>query len=44
MKVAMMAASFDPITNGHVDLAIRSSRMFKELVIAVYESEEESAL
>jgi|SRR5579872_4781283 len=32
-----MAASFDPITNGHVDLATRALRIFDELVVGVYE-------
>jgi len=32
-----MAASFDPITNGHVDLATRALRIFDELVVSVYE-------
>jgi len=28
--------SFDPITNGHLDIAARAARLFDELVIAVY--------
>jgi pantetheine-phosphate adenylyltransferase len=30
-------ASFDPMTNGHVDLASRASRLCDELVVAVYD-------
>ena len=32
---ALFAASFDPITNGHLDLIHRSRRVFDELVVAV---------
>lgn len=27
--------TFDPITNGHVDLVVRASRMFDEVVVAI---------
>ncbi len=27
--------TFDPITNGHVDLVTRASRMFDEVVVAI---------
>jgi len=30
-------ASFDPITNGHIDLATRASRFCDELIVAVYD-------
>lgn len=32
---AMYAGSFDPITNGHVDVIQRASKMFDELVVAI---------
>lgn len=44
MTVAMMAASFDPITNGHVDLAVRASRMFDVLVVAIYRNPKKNVL
>lgn len=44
MTKAVMAASFDPITNGHVDLAERASRVFDELVVAVYKSPKKAVL
>ncbi|HEV3311860.1 MAG TPA: pantetheine-phosphate adenylyltransferase [Chloroflexota bacterium] len=44
MMIAIMAASFDPITNGHVDLAIRASRIFEEVTIAVYETPKKNLL
>src|SRR5207253_9701677 len=35
---AIFPASFDPITNGHLDVATRASRLFDDLVIAVYDT------
>jgi pantetheine-phosphate adenylyltransferase len=34
-RVAIYPASFDPITNGHLDLIHRASRLFDELIVAV---------
>lgn len=34
-RVAVYPASFDPITNGHLDLITRSTRMFERVVVAV---------
>jgi pantetheine-phosphate adenylyltransferase len=34
-RVAVYPASFDPVTNGHLDLIERASRLFDELVVAV---------
>jgi pantetheine-phosphate adenylyltransferase len=36
-RVAIYPGSFDPITNGHVDLARRSARLFDRLIVAVYD-------
>lgn len=36
MTVAVLPASFDPITCGHVDIATRASRLFDHLIVAVY--------
>jgi pantetheine-phosphate adenylyltransferase len=33
--VALFPASFDPLTNGHLDIVRRSLRVFDELVVAV---------
>ncbi|HUG16605.1 MAG TPA: pantetheine-phosphate adenylyltransferase [Thermomicrobiales bacterium] len=38
MRVAVYPGTFDPITNGHVDLALRASRLFDRLIVAVYSS------
>ena len=34
-RVAIYPASFDPITNGHLDLIERARRLFDELIVAV---------
>jgi len=34
-KIAVYPGSFDPITNGHVDIIKRGLRMFDELIILV---------
>ena len=36
MTIAVYPGSFDPITNGHIDVAIRASKLFDKLIIAVY--------
>lgn len=36
MSRAIYPASFDPITNGHLDVVTRASRLFDELIIAVF--------
>ncbi len=33
--VALFPASFDPVTNGHLDIVARSADLFDELVVAV---------
>jgi pantetheine-phosphate adenylyltransferase len=34
-KIAIYPGSFDPITNGHIDLVNRASRIFDKLIIAI---------
>ena len=36
---AVYPGTFDPITNGHLDIIKRASRMFDEIIVAVAESE-----
>jgi pantetheine-phosphate adenylyltransferase len=34
-RIAVYPASFDPITNGHLDLIDRAARLFDELIVAI---------
>ena len=42
-KIALYPGSFDPITNGHLDVLERASRMFDEVVIAVSNNSEKNS-
>ncbi|MDI6604668.1 pantetheine-phosphate adenylyltransferase [Aceticella autotrophica] len=35
MKIAVYPGSFDPVTNGHLDIIKRASKVFDELIVAV---------
>ena len=37
MITAIYPGSFDPVTNGHLDIITRASRLFEKLVIGVYD-------
>ena len=39
MRRAVYPGTFDPITNGHLDIIKRACKMFDEIVVAVAESE-----
>ncbi|MDP8909443.1 MAG: pantetheine-phosphate adenylyltransferase [Chloroflexota bacterium] len=40
MRLAVYPGSFDPITNGHLDVALRAAKLFDRLVIAIYAAAE----
>lgn len=40
MTTALYPGSFDPITNGHIDIATRASRIFDKLVVGIFASPE----
>jgi pantetheine-phosphate adenylyltransferase len=40
MTLAIYPGSFDPITNGHIDIALRAARLFDRLILAVYTGSE----
>jgi pantetheine-phosphate adenylyltransferase len=37
MRRAIYPGSFDPITQGHMDVALRAAALFDELIVAVYD-------
>ena len=44
MITALYPGSFDPITNGHIDIATRAAAIFDKLVIGVYDRPEKHIL
>ncbi len=44
MTVALYAGTFDPITNGHVDIAVRAAKLFDKVIIGIYDSPENKQL
>ena len=43
MKIAIYPGSFDPITNGHLDVLISSAEIFDKVIIAVARNSEKNA-
>ena len=37
-RIAVYPGTFDPITNGHVDLATRAAPLFERLIVAIADS------
>ncbi|MBX3747598.1 MAG: pantetheine-phosphate adenylyltransferase [Verrucomicrobiae bacterium] len=44
MRIAVCPGSFDPITNGHLDVIQRASRLFDRVVVAIAASEAKGPL
>jgi len=42
--MAIYPGSFDPITNGHLDIATRAARLFEKLIIGVYDAPSKNLL
>jgi pantetheine-phosphate adenylyltransferase len=38
MTIAIYAGTFDPITNGHLDVAMRAAKLFDKLYLGIYDS------
>ena len=43
MKIAIYPGSYDPITNGHLDIIERSSKLFDKIIVAVARNAEKSS-
>jgi len=44
MRIAVYPGSFDPLTNGHLDIIRRGTRLFDRLLVAVLENEGKAPL
>lgn len=44
MTVAVYPGSFDPITNGHLDIATRAAKLFEKVIIGVYATPEKNLM
>ena len=42
-KIAIYPGSFDPITNGHIDLIKRASKLFDEVIVGITQNTKKSA-
>jgi len=43
-RVAVYPGSFDPLTNGHVDIILRGARLFDRIIVAILVNAEKSPL
>ena len=44
MSIAIYPGSFDPITNGHLDIIIRAAKLFEKVVVGVFDTPAKSLL
>jgi pantetheine-phosphate adenylyltransferase len=44
LQVALYPGRFDPVTNGHVDIAQRAASLFERVVVAIYDLPPDKAL
>ena len=44
MTIAIYPGAFDPITNGHLDIATRAAKLFERLIIGVYDTPDKRLL
>jgi len=44
LTIAIYPGTFDPITNGHLDIVARAAKLFAKLVIGIYDSPEKQPL
>ena len=44
MKIAVCPGSFDPVTNGHLDIIARASKMFDKVIVAVLKNSSKNSM
>jgi len=44
LTIAIYPGTFDPITNGHLDIVARAAKLFAKLVIGIYDSPDKQPL
>ena len=44
MTIAIYPGAFDPITNGHLDIATRAAKLFQKLILGVYDTPDKHLL
>ncbi len=44
MTIAVYPGSFDPVTNGHLDIVIRAAKLFDKVIVGVYDTPSKSLL
>jgi pantetheine-phosphate adenylyltransferase len=44
LTTAIYAGSFDPITNGHLDIATRASRLFEKVILGIFATPEKNLM
>ena len=44
MTIAIYPGSFDPMTNGHLDITTRAAKLFQKLIIGVYDTPDKHLL
>jgi pantetheine-phosphate adenylyltransferase len=44
MRRAVCPGSFDPVTNGHLDIIVRSARLFDEVIVGVLSNSEKAGM
>jgi pantetheine-phosphate adenylyltransferase len=44
MRIAVYPGSFDPLTNGHLDVVQRAARLFDQVIVAVAKNDSKSPL
>jgi pantetheine-phosphate adenylyltransferase len=44
MRIAVYPGTFDPVTNGHLDIVSRAARQFDRLIIAILKNQEKAPM